>query len=249
MARTIMFRLLALSALSFAPAAAYATCGPGDYVCEKFSRKVEAPKAVRKAPAPKAKPEAADVATTEAGTSPIATGSIAPDAAAASLPKSMTVLPPGTIQALPREKLQMVLAQDGQVEQAMATCTTVAGSDVAVLCDIALSRIALTTGAGQGCLSTFDLKSAEFRKREDGRWLHEEAIALCGGTLHRTLEWLAVDVAGQRRYGLREGFRFAGGDAKCAIPYLQGRGHRAKTYLPAQAHGAHKLSCGDVTVR
>jgi hypothetical protein len=107
----------------------------------------------------------------------------------------------------------------------------------------------MTSEAGAGCLGSLGLRKITFARSEDGRWVNEDSIALCGGRLLRRSEMVPVAVDGQPHYALREAYQMLGGDRTCAAPYLRSRRPLRKTYLPASSQSSMRLPCGTVASR
>ncbi len=251
---------LGVALLSATPAAAM--CEPGDFVCRKFSNSAEtkrqsssrsqsrarsAPRAktrttapvVAKAPVPEELPETENpVRTTMAG--PIV---LSP------APVQVTTLSPGSIEEAPKDLSTLVFGSNDRIESATAVCQAAKHSLRRVDCTLAMHRLALTSGIGNGCLATLKVRAIELAKDASGRWRHEEAIALCGGRLIRETEFFPVAVNGQPQFALRERYEMIGGNQDCAAPYLATRRPLDREFMPLGHERTQQLSCGTVTAR
>jgi hypothetical protein len=253
---SLSFVLGVLGVAIMSTASAAANCEPDDFICRKFSsapnskptrtrrpptrsRSIPRPStpAVADPPALKTREEREDqVRTTMAG--PIV---LSPT------PVQVTTLAPGSIEDAPKDLSTLVFSSNERIEAATAICRPAKHSLRRVDCTVAMHRLALTSGSGDGCLATLKVRNAEFAKDASGRWRNEEAIALCGGRLIRETELFPVAVNGEPQFALRERYEMLGGNRKCAAPYLATRRPLERTFMPNVQERAHRLACGTVT--
>ena len=243
------------------PPDASAQCEIGDIFCKKFSKSNDAAKvSSRRAKAKRrrrtGRPAALSRATKSQGdatatSAAIVTGTLQRNVkvtAARPLP-TLTRLRPGAIATAPARVSKLQFGAGDQVENVAGTCQPVDGSTRRVACTLAKHRLAMTSEAGAGCLGSLDLRQLTFAKDDDGRWINEDSIALCGGRLLRRSELFPVAIDGKPHYALREDYQMLGGDNKCAAPYLRTRQPLRKSYLPASSQVATRLRCGTVASR
>jgi hypothetical protein len=241
---------------------AQAGCGVGDFVCEKFSRKSETRETTRRRPTVTRYRRREQQAVVRAPVAPDPVNAGAADSTrqkiesvktsmiqASPPPVELSRLQPGAIQEAPKDLTSLIFGSDEQIEVATAQCKPVERSIRRITCQVAVSRLALTAGEGAGCTAQLAQRSLEFVKNEDGAWVNDDAISLCGGRLLRKAELLPVSINGSRRYAFSEEYEMLGGDKKCAAPYLQSRYPLRKTYMPGSRSEVQKLNCGTVAAR
>ncbi|MGI9479138.1 MAG: hypothetical protein ACR2PI_20715 [Hyphomicrobiaceae bacterium] len=256
--------VLTIAFVSVMPPDASAQCEIGDIFCKKFSKPKNATKASprrtkakrRRRPSRRAaqsgspKASAATTASTAASAA-IVTSTLQRSVkvtAARPIP-TLTRLRPGAIATAPARVSKLMFGAGDQVENVAGTCQPVDGSTRRVACTLAKHRLAMTSEAGAGCLGSLDLRQLTFAKDDDGRWINEDSIALCGGRLLRRSELFPVAIDGKPHYALREDYQMLGGDNKCAAPYLRTRQPLRKSYLPASSQVPTRLRCGTVASR
>ncbi len=253
---------LVIAFLAFMPSNASAQCEIGDLVCKKFKNGPTARKAIkrrakvsrhRRARRTKSKTRTLRTvtATAIAATPVIATTNVESNASvpmARPLP-TLTQLPPGAIPAAPASVTNLLFSVGDQVETVAGTCQPVDGSTRRVSCALATHRLAMTSEAGAGCRGALGVREMTFAQDDDGRWVNEDSIALCGGRLLRRSEMIPVAIDGKPRYALREAYQMLGGDSSCAAPYLRSRQPLRKSYLPASTQKSKNLRCGTVASR
>jgi hypothetical protein len=162
----------------------------------------------------------------------------------------LTRLQPGAIQDAPKDPGGLIFGADDKVEVASATCRLVEHSTRRITCAVAVHSVKLTSNIGAGCTGTLSLRNLEFVKGEDGRWMNEDSISICGGRLLRQAELFPVAINGTPRYALREEYQMLSGDRACAAPYLRSRQPLSKSYMPANAERSrNSLRCGVVAAR
>jgi len=259
---TIRFSLcaLAIAFVGVMPLDAAAQCEIGDLVCKKFSKSENVSKRVKRAKrrskSTRRRKQNRSVAVSRrstrpvaaAASSPVVTGTIQSTANTAPLP-TLSRLRPGAIANAPASISNLLFRTGDQVETVTGKCQSVDGSVQRISCALATHRLAMTSEAGAGCLGSLGLREMTFARSEDGRWVNEDSIALCGGRLLRRSEMVPVAVDGQPHYALREAYQMLGGDRTCAAPYLRSRRPLRKTYLPASSQSSMRLPCGTVASR
>lgn len=251
--------IIAIGVLLAFAGSATAGCEQSDFICEKFARMKakeatsrqrararQAPKVNRRqrrvaaAPITRAKPISAV---------PVKTNVISNIVAA---PPAINVakLKSGAITAPPQNLMSLVFGSSDMIEVATAKCRpTEARTTRSITCAVAVHRAKLNSSPGAGCASSLGLRQLEFIKKEDGGWVNEDSISLCGGRLLRRAELFPVSLNGSPKYALREEYQMLGGDGQCAVPYLQGRMPLKKLYLPSSHGPANRLRCGIVAAR
>lgn len=252
--------LVVLSVVFMSPDPAAALCEPGDFVCRKFSntsstqtssrpRRVQR-RTIRTRAAPKVDEEktTTETAAEDRTEDPVRTTMAGPIALSAPSVQ-LTTLPPGSIEDPPKELGTLVFGSTDRIETATAGCQLSKHSLRRVDCNIAIHRLALTSGNGAGCLATLKMRTIELAKDSSGRWRHEEAIALCGGRLIRRTELFPVALNGDPRFALREDYEMRGGNQDCAAPYLAARRPLERAFMPLGQNRARRLHCGRVTAR
>ena len=241
---------LAAILLNHSSGSAVANCLPGDQACERFNATRASKPKVRKkkrARVPRTRRKSSPQSLPEKA---LVTGSLARPAAVALVPQ---MLPAGSIRQAPKRVDKIAFVGAGRIEVASAHCEAVTkGSDGAhsdggqMTCSIAVHSLAQITEAGSGCLSSVKLETLTFRRTPDRRWLHEQNLPLCGGTLRRSHEWVPVQVGKARGYGMRVTFKMLGGDASCAVPYLNSR-EGSRLYINNTSKTIAPMNCGSVT--
>lgn len=261
---------LAIAIFSFVPHSASARCEPNDYVCQKFSAKSTVKKSAnrRKRATYRSRKKTRRVATRRRNTAvptaavaSVAVASVASITATAtpktttatiatSLPvANLTRLQPGAIREAPKHLPNLKFGSGDQVEIVTAKCNPIERSNRRVACAVAVHRLAITSEAGAGCVASLGLREVEFVKTEQGNWVSEDSIALCGGRLLRRTELFPVAVNDSPRYALREEYQMLGGDRACAAPYLRSRRPLLKSYMPGGNRSTRGLHCGTVASR
>jgi len=257
---SILSGVLGVVFMSATPAAAM--CEPGDFACRKFSNSANAkPKRARRpqnrtrstrrprtrttAPVVAKAPVPEELQETE---SPVRTTMAGPIVLSPA-PVQVTTLSPGSIEEAPKDLSTLVFGSNDRIESATAVCRPTKHSLRRVNCTLAMHRLALTSGSGNGCLATLKVRAIELAKDTSGRWRHEEAIALCGGRLIRETEFFPVALNGQPQFALRERYEMIGGNQDCAAPYLATRRPLDRTFMPLGHERTQKLACGAVTAR
>lgn len=255
---SVLLGVLGVAIMSSATAAAM--CEPGDFVCRKFSNAPETKPARTSRPRSRpttttrtrSRPAAPAVAKTpepekrEEQENPVRTTMAGPIILSPA-PVQVTTLAPGSIEDAPKDLSTLVFGSNERIEAATAHCRPAKHSLRRVDCTVAMHRLALTSGNGDGCLATLKVRDVEFAKDASGRWRNEEAIALCGGRLIRETELFPVAVNGEPQFALRERYEMLGGNQKCAAPYLATRRPLERTFMPNGQERAHRLACGTVT--
>lgn len=241
---------------------AQASCAIGDLACEKFSRKKVERTAVRRRPRhikrrrtpKKAEPvETAAVPSVPAkiASQPATTVKTSMNHWIMAKPAAaeLTMLRPGAITEAPKDLPNLVFGSIDRMEAATAKCHPVEHSLRRVSCFLAVHRLALTRDRGAGCGSSLVLRELEFARNEEGAWVNEDSISLCGGRLLRRTELVPVSLNGTPLYAVNEEFQMIGGDKLCAAPYLKSRRPLRKSYMPLATGQSHRLNCGAVATR
>jgi hypothetical protein len=248
--------------LSFAGGAA-ASCEQSDYICEKFAR-MQAKKAAARQRTRARRTRKTSRQQTVATATIRQPGSANPAPAQnlraktsmvsniISSPPAIKVdkLKPGAIATPPQNLMSLVFGSSDMIEVATAKCQpTEPRATRSITCAVAVHRAKLNSSPGAGCASSLGLQQLEFNKKDDGSWVNEDSISLCGGRLLRRTELFPVSLNGTPKYALREEYQMLGGDGQCAVPYLQGRMPLKKSYLPSRHGPASRLRCGTVAAR
>jgi hypothetical protein len=251
--------IIAIGVLLAFAGSATASCEQSDFICEKFARMKVKEKTSRQrgrvrntrevnrrqrrvaaAPTIQAKPINA---------APIKTSLIS-NIVAAQLAIKVVKLKTGAITAPPQNLMSLVFGSSDMIEVATAKCRpTEARTTRSITCAVAVHRVKLNSSLGAGCASSLGLRLLEFIKKEDGGWVNEDSISLCGGRLLRRAELFPIALNGTPKYALREEYQMLGGDGRCAVPYLHGRMPLKKSYLPSRNGPAGSLRCGIVAAR
>jgi hypothetical protein len=253
---------LAVAIFCFAPLSASAQCAQNDLACLKFGDKsaYEKPASRRKRATyrsrRKARRAAARRRNTAVPTAAVAsvTSTATPKTTTANIATSLPVvnltrLQPGAISEAPKNLPNLKFGSGDRVEIATAKCNPVERSNRRVSCAVAVHRLAITSEAGAGCVASLGLREVEFVKTEQGNWVSEDSIALCGGRLLRRTELFPVAINDSPRYALREEYQMLGGDRTCAAPYLRSRRPLRKSYMPGGNRSTRSLHCGTVASR
>ncbi|MFT5508313.1 MAG: hypothetical protein ACI89J_001387 [Hyphomicrobiaceae bacterium] len=256
---------LAVAIFSFAPQSASAQCASNDLACQKFGSNSAPKKSTsrRKRATYRSRKKTRRVATRRRNTV-VPTAAVASVASvtatatpktttaniATSLPvANLTRLQPGAISEAPKHLPNLKFGSGDQVEIVTAKCNPIERSNRRVACAVAVHRLAITSEAGAGCVASLGLREIEFVKTEQGNWVSEDSIALCGGRLLRRTELFPVAVNDSPRYALREEYQMLGGDRACAAPYLRSRRPLRKSYMPGGNRSTRGLHCGTVASR
>lgn len=264
---TIRLGICAFAVLLFSLTSqtASAACGQNDLACQKFTGKSAVKKTVKRRKRAtyrkrrktrKARrtviqerntvvPAVATTTATSVATQEPTSANISTSQPTARL----TRLQPGAITDAPRDLPDLKFSTGDQVEIATAKCSPIERSNRRVTCAVAVHRLAMTSEAGAGCVGSLGLRKIEFVKSEQGNWINEDSIALCGGRLLRRTELFPVAINGSPRYALREQFQMLGGDRNCAAPYLRSRRPLQKSYIPGNDRDSRGLRCGTVASR
>lgn len=251
--------------VSFTAQTASAACGQNDLACQKFSGNSAAKtsKTQRKRATYRTRRKTRQARRTviqkrNAVVPAIANATSAPARfqepmsakISTSLPTANLIrLQPGAIKEAPENLPNLKFGTGDQVEIATVKCSAIERSNRRVTCAVAVHRLALTSEAGAGCVGSLGLRKVDFVKSEEGNWINEDSIALCGGRLLRRTELFPVSINGTPHYALREEYQMLGGDRTCAAPYLKSRRPLRKSYMPGSASKNRRLQCGAVASR
>ena len=241
--------------VGFAPTAQ--ACSTGDFICEKFKRidaqknakrratnqRRQTPRTRQRTAVTSAKPSEgvtanrAETARKPVRTSMVQTIPVVPPTA------EIKRLEPGSISEAPSHISRVTFGAEDLMETAAAMCEpTGPHATRSIVCSVAVHRARIDTADGNGCSTSLTLRELTFQKTEDGNWVNEESISLCGGRLLRRAELFPVAVDGKPSYAMSEEYQMLGGRKSCAAPYLESRLPLKKSYMPLVA--AKVLDCG-----
>lgn len=240
-----------------APSDVHASCEMDDFFCKKFKSKPER-KAKRAAPRKRAtvskpRPRVRRAAVKPAN--PIEPqkpelASLNSKITAAAPPVTVTFLKSGAIAEPPGDLRDLVFSSSDRIEVATAQCGEPGLSARRIKCALAVNQLTINGTGTSGCTTALGLRQMEFSKTDEGDWVNEDSIALCGGRLLRRAELFPVALDGTPRYALRESYQMLGGDPVCAAPYLSSRKPLRKTYTPvAKTAARSNLACETVAAR
>ena len=188
---------------------AAAGCTVGDFICEKFAKKDKEREAARKKRVRRTEPAQPrrTASRPEPATPVVPKAEIRLQPQGAPIKTSMIVatppvievtpLQPGSISAAPKDLPSLSFSTGELMELATAQCQPIEGADRNIRCQVAIHQLAVTSAAGAGCTGSLGLRELEFARNDQGAWINEDSISLCGGRLLRRAELFPVAVNGE----------------------------------------------------